>query len=533
VVGGHQMRDTAGYGRIYRITPKNSKLVNPVINLSTVNGQLAALNSPAVNVRFMASEKLRSRGASIIPQVKNLLDDSNPFHQARAIWLLSRLGDEGIAEVERMLDHDDENIRLVAFRSLRQSRLNIPAYAEKLAADPSAFVRREVIIALGDLPFDQTKTVLLQLADGYNGKDRWYLEALGTVLKGHESEIYPEIIKKFKGREVAPDQWDEKLASLVWRLHPPAAVNDLKARGASTSLSEANRSQALTALGFINTPSAVQAMTSLSKSNDPYIAGQATYWLSFRQGNDWFALSDWSKAGINAEHERKVTAMKVKRSRILDEHMPFAEKKWNARDMAKDAVGGQMLIALVAENKLPERLYPFVEELILKNTDAGVRIQASMYFKNAGGEKSFSIPAIAKMQGDISNGEDIFAKHCASCHRINKAGEDIGPDLTSINKKFDREGLLDAIINPNAGVVFGYEAWTINLADGQSFFGFLIADGAGTVVIKDLAGEKHIIATSKISSRKKQEKSLMPSASALGVSEQELADLSEYLMMLE
>ena len=533
VVGGHQMQDTAGYGRIYRITPKNKVLVSPNLDLGTINGQLAALKSPAVNVRFTALEKLRSQGAPIIPQVKNLLDDNNPYHQARAIWLLSQLGDEGVSEVESLLDHSDENIRLVAFRSLKQTRPDILPYAKKLAADPSPFVRREVIIALGDLPFDKTKTVLLQLIDGYDGKDRWYLEALGTALKGHESEIYPEIIKKFKGQELNPDRWNEKLVSLVWRLHPPAAIKDLKARASAASLSDGERSKALTAMAFINTPSAVQAMISLSKSENKSIAEQATYWLTFRQSNDWFTLLDWSKTGIDAEHERKVTAMKVKRSRILDEHMPFDEKKWSARDMAKDPVGGQMLLGLVAENKLPKQLYPEVEELILKNEDPAVRIQASLYFKNKDGEKTFSIPAIAKMRKNASAGEGIFRNHCASCHRINKTGQEIGPDLTSIKKKFDREGLLDAIINPNSGIVFGYEAWTINLSDGQSFFGFLIADGAQTVTIKDLTGKNHVIPTASISSKKKQDKSLMPSPNALGLSDQDLADLSEYLMTVE
>jgi putative heme-binding domain-containing protein len=99
-----------------------------------------------------------------------------------------------------------------------------------------------------------------------------------------------------------------------------------------------------------------------------------------------------------------------------------------------------------------------------------------------------------------------------------------------IRKKFDRETLLDAIIHPSAGIVFGYEVWTVTLKDGQSFFGFLLADGAQTVTIKDLAGQAHNIPRASISSRQKQEQSLMPSASSLGLSDQDLADLSEYLM---
>lgn len=531
VVGGHQMQDTAGYGRIYRITPKNSTLTAPELSLSTVDDQLATLRSPAVNVRFTALQKLRSQGPSIIPQVKNLLNDENPYLRARAIWLLSQLGNEGIAEVEKLLDDSDENTRIVSFRALRKITPDVFPYAEKLAADPSPFVRREVIIALADLPFDKTKSVLLQLMDGYDGKDRWYLEALGSALKGREAEIYPELIKRFKGSD--PLHWDEKMASLAWRLHPAAAVNDLKARASATSLPDKARSDALTALAFINTPSAVQAMISLAKNDNKNIADQATYWITFRQGNDWFALWDWSKTGIDAAYERKVTDMKVKRNRVLDAQMPLDEKKRSVRAMAKDPVGGQMLVRLLAEKKLPAPLYTFVEPLISQNPDQGVRIQASQYFGNTAGKETFSIPDIAKLKMNASTGKEVFTEHCTSCHRIGQVGQEIGPDLASIKKKFDREGLLDAIINPNAGIVFGYEAWTINLSDGQSFFGFLLSDGAQTVTIKDLSGKQHIIPAAKISSRKKQESSLMPLPGTLGLTQQNLADLSEYLLTLK
>ena len=41
VVGGHQMQDSLGYGRIYRITPKGKNLSSPKIDLNNMDGQLA------------------------------------------------------------------------------------------------------------------------------------------------------------------------------------------------------------------------------------------------------------------------------------------------------------------------------------------------------------------------------------------------------------------------------------------------------------------------------------------------------------
>ncbi len=530
VVGGHQMKDTVGYGRIYRITPKGKSLKNPKLDFSTVEGQLEAFKNPAVHVHFAAYQKLKSQGESVVEPVKNLVNDKNPYLQARAIWLLSKLGEKGKAETEKLLASDNVETRVVAYRALRQVSESIVPYAEKLMLDPSPFVRREVIVSLRDLPWETTKPLLYKLMEGYDGSDRWYLESLGSAFAGHEQEAYDEMLKRFDAVGSTSDKWNEKVSSLAWRLHPPGSVKAFAARASSSTLNEKERSEALTALAFINTKEAALAMSDLAKDKMQDVSEQATYWLSFRQSNDWFSLLDWSKTGIDVEHERKVAEMKVRMGKILDEHMSPDEQKWNALAMAKDAVGGQMLLGMVADKKLPQGLYPIVAEFIFDNPSQAVRVQAPLYFKKKGAVVSYAIPSLVKLKADETNGAEIFQKNCSSCHRVKDKGMDIGPELTMINKKFDRESLLDAIINPSAGIVFGYEAWTINTSDGETFFGFLVADGENAIVIKDLSGTKHTIGTAKITSRKKQDKSLMPEPFSLGLTEQNLADVSAYLM---
>ena len=533
VVGGHQMQDSIGYGRIYRITPKGKTLNAPEIELKSLEGLTHALMNPAINVRAQAFDLLKAKGAEAVPSVKKLMQSDNPYHQARAIWLLAQLGDAGKEEVHKLLDHSNELVRATAFRSLRQTESDILPYAEKLVSDPSSFVRREVAVALRDLPFDKTRSLIIKLAEQYTGKDKWYLESIVSACHGHEEEVFKEIRKTQKAEMQKADEWNDIVSSFAWSLHPASIVKDLTFRASSNHVQEADRSKALTALAFVNTREAVLAMIELSKSTLPDVAEQATYWVAFRQGNDWFTLLDWSKTGIDAERQRTIDDMKVKRSKILDERLPFNEKKWNAQDMAKSAVGGQLLIGMVAEQKLPKDLYPVVENLIFSNPDQSVRIQALNYFNKPGSNRSYSITAITKLKHDAVAGQNIFAANCGTCHRVKDIGKDIGPDLTFIQKKFDREGLLDAIINPNGGIVFGYEPWIITTTEGDSFFGFLVADGEKTIVIKDMTGKKQVIATSKVSSRKKQVNSLMPEPSSLGLTEQNLADVAEYLISLK
>ncbi len=535
VVGGHQMQDSIGYGRIYRITPKNKNLKAPHLDLTSTAGQIEALENPAINVRYQGYEKLKAQGDRVADDVMSLLKSSNPYHQARAVWLLSQLGEKGKTETEKLLQHTDTIIRSVAFRALRQVEKDIIPIAEKLSDDPSSFVRREVATALRDLPYEKTKPILLKLIKQYDGQDRWYLEAIGAACDGHAEELYPEIKTLFGGDTQKPEEWNTQLASILWRLHPAAAISGLKARAVSSKLSTKEKTASATALAFTSTKESVHAMIDLTKCNDSIIAEQASYWLAFRQSNDWFNLADWSKVGnaINLEHTRMLSTMKVKRGIILDKRQSFNEKKWNVQAMAKNAIGGQMLLSMREENSLPSELYPVVENVIFNNPDLGVRVQASNYFKKPGSGKTFSITEIAKIKGKATSGDTLFSKNCSSCHRVKNKGMDIGPDLTGIKNKFEQEALLDAIIHPNAGIVFGYEAWLITTKRGDSFFGFLVADGAQAIVIKDLDGARHTIATSTIVSRKKQSNSLMPEPSSLGLTDQNLADIVTYLTMMK
>jgi len=173
-----------------------------------------------------------------------------------------------------------------------------------------------------------------------------------------------------------------------------------------------------------------------------------------------------------------------------------------------------------------------VSKVIFTNPDQSVRVLAGDYFVRPGGMASFSIPKIAGMPGQAAKGKAVFQSTCSSCHKVSGEGNDIGPELTLIGKKFDKSGLLDAIVNPSAGMAFGYESWLITRKDGSTASGFLQADGE-TVVIKGLDGQLHRIRAADIASRKQFATSIMPEPGALGLSGQDLADVAEYLLTLD
>ncbi len=524
IVGGHLMHDKKGQGRIYRVTPKGKKLTAPTIDLGTIAGQVQALGSPAVNVRNAGFVRLKAAGKKAVKPLKKMLAAENPYHRARAAWLLAQLGKRGEEAVAKRLDSPDPQVRLVAFRALRKARPDVLPLAQRLAADPDPAVRREVAVALREVPYEKSKAIIQALVRGYDGKDRYYLEALGLALDGKE-EAY--LADRQAQLPADPAAWDAPTASLLWRLHPAGAAEAFAKRADAEGLSDADRRQALVALGFMKDQRAARAMVALTKSKRADVAGMALWWVNFRRANDWLDVLDWEETIAGQFSERGQQVLKL-RAQVVDEKQPKADRVAAALDLARDADGGRMLVSLAAEGSLSKEIKDTVRHHIFNNPDQSVRVMASDYFRREH-NVSYPIGLITKLQPAAGNGQKLFATHCTTCHRHGAQGNEVGPDLTQIGKKFDKPGLLDAIINPSAGLAFGYEPWLITTKKGTSYYGFLVSD-AQAVVIKDVAGAQHVIRREEIATRKQMNASLMPDPAALGLKQQDLADLADYLM---
>jgi putative membrane-bound dehydrogenase-like protein len=282
VVGGHLMQDSTGFGRIYRISRKDKPMTAPAIDLTTVDGQLQALKNPAINVRYSAYQKLKEHGANVIDAIKKLLNDNNPYLQARAVWLLP------VDELEKVLSNKNEMLRATAYRALRQKAPDILPYAQKMITDSSKFVQREIAVSLYDVPYERKKPLLLKLVA--TSGDKWMLEAIGTALAKHEEEIYPEI------KELYPAKAEE----FAWLLHPASAINDLQKVAYDSSLPSATRLKALTGLGFVTDKKTIPIFKKLVSSSDTMVAKTAKFWLGFRSPSSVSAESSAPPPTVSA-----------------------------------------------------------------------------------------------------------------------------------------------------------------------------------------------------------------------------------------
>lgn len=296
-VGGHDDKDDSTSGAIYRIAPRGFKAVVPAIDATTLAGQLAALRSPAVNVRALGFKGLAARGASAIPEVEKLLADENPFLRARALWLLARLGPDGLARAVKLLSGTDPALRVTAYRVARQAG-TFMNYAGSLARDASPAVRREVALSLRDVPFEQSGHLLLELAKGYDGQDRSYLEAWGIGATGKEAQLYDALASAQKERDAS--RWPAAYADLVWRLTPAAGVAALAQRAKAATLPVSERTKAITALGFIPTREAAAALLDIAQTGGGDLRSNPALWwlLNYKD-------SRWAEAGVDAELKRR------------------------------------------------------------------------------------------------------------------------------------------------------------------------------------------------------------------------------------
>jgi len=475
-VGGHADWDDTTSGSIYRIAPKGFKPKVPKLDLSTVDGAIAALKSPAVNVRGAAHYALEKSQGKATKALTQLLKDENPFVQARAVWLLAHDGGKGAGEVAALLNSKDAQTRIVAFRALRRvasenadkagASAKVPgtaaflrAAAARLATDPSAAVRREVALAMRDLPLEQSREILLAVARTLDGSDRTLLEAWGTGAAGKESALYDAVKPALNGAD--PLKWSPGFAAIAWRLHPEQSVGDFKSRALSTALDLKSRRDALTAIGYNTSAGAATAMMDIAGSAEGAVKGDAAWWLINRKDNVWKAHN---------------LGPALKSRKIYD----------------PDAV--ELISATIPEAEKPK----------------------------------FSPADVLKLEGDVKRGHDRFIAVCTSCHRAGDEGVEYAPNLSGWARRQTAEVFFNSVINPSADIASGFNGTGLKLKDDVEIHGIVISDG-DPVVVQSAAGVIQMVPRNRILSRKGLGRSLMMSADQLGLVPQDLADIQAYL----
>lgn len=213
-VGGHQAGDQTK-GRIYRVAPIESKLyTTPELDFSNPKKAVSALQSPNLDVRYLAYDALQSFGhAAISPLEKLWRSDADPSMRARAFWALLKMQGANYQKyLDQAIKDKNPNIRILSLRGSFQLSKNLIKTIDALKNDPDPKVKREAAIMLHHNKDPKSASLWAELATQYDGIDRWYLEALGIGADGQWNNYLTNYIEKVKN----PIQ-DEAGRNIVWR----------------------------------------------------------------------------------------------------------------------------------------------------------------------------------------------------------------------------------------------------------------------------------------------------------------------------
>jgi putative membrane-bound dehydrogenase-like protein len=171
-------------------------------------------------------------------------------------------------------------------------------------------------------------------------------------------------------------------------------------------------------------------------------------------------------------------------------------------------------------------------EQLLKHKEEAIRRRAQALFQHV--TESDRMKAFREAQACLTlqplpaNGREIFKRSCASCHRLDREGTAVGPDLFGIRNQ-PKETILLHLIVPEYEIAPAFANYLLETRDGRTLSGLIAAETPVSVTLRQAQGIEETILRRDLVSLTASPLSLMPQELEKGLSLQDLADLLAYL----
>lgn len=604
-VGGHQAGDQQK-GRIYRIAPKGSKYSIPNQDFKTPEGAVKALQSPNLAVRHHAWAALKHFGGTAVPELEKLWKSpSNPRMQARAFWVLSKIGGAD-KYINQAIKSNNPDFKMMGLRAARQTNSNVSGVVAQLVNDPDPQVRRECAIALRHNKSAEMPKLWAELANKYDGKDRWYLEALGISADRQWDSCF-SVYNKMVGNPLQ----NQAGKDIVWRSRTDKAIPYLAQLAGDDKAPLKSRLRYFRAFDFNTGPAkstyllamiegnktnnqdlnklvlnhldnktvqkseiAKKAVSevlksvygkpeyidlvrryelksesqkvldlAISKSEEPLGREAATLLLDLKGAE---LIKNAISNSDSAKTMKVITALGGVGSKqsidILKNVAYSSSYKKAIRMKAAGKMGGSMsgedkVLQLLRDKQIAKEMIPAFVDGLKGAWRKAIYTEATTFLPEGSKitvkKKVPTIKELEALTGNAEKGKAVFKSNCFVCHQVNKEGYDFGPNLSEIGTKLPKEAILEAIVQPSAGIGFGYESWQLNMKDGTVLTGIIASKTETDIDLKYPAGIKQRVKTSDVKSKKELTESMMPSGLHETMSKQELADLLAFLSGLK
>lgn len=565
------------FGRLYRIVPRDGK-TRPVPKLDRLSPtELAhAFDSPNGWQRDMAAHRLTLLPAeslrSVQPVLARLVRESRrPESRVAALCALDQCRLLDSADIHHALSDPHPEVRRHAVRlapAYLRSANELQALTQRIS-DPDPKVRLQLACALGEVPGSATAEQLVDLicqphddifADAWlsslhrencaavlktlvhrlradaqvSARRPVLIGTTGTVLRTQPEHVVHSLLAESlrpAGGPVdfAPWQWEILAGTLETTASQPhkqpweqgddlhrlicTMVDQARARAADSSIVEQERLKFLRFVGY----------SEADRQRDLELL-----------------------AGLLAPDQSpslQQTALRVL-SRIADDRVAdIVLAEWSSRT---PSVKGPILDLLLSRPKWTEKLTSALDsgkvpvndldatrrQVLLDHPDAEVRSTAARLFSGATSANRARVLSEYRLalsqRGNAQSGKELFAKHCAGCHRLENVGHGVGPDLAAVVSK-PPEYLLQEILDPNRNVDSRYTIYRVLLRDGRIVSGLLAGENATTLTLRGQEGREESVLRSEIEQMQGTGRSLMPEGFEKELSPQAMSDLLAYL----
>lgn len=139
--------------------------------------------------------------------------------------------------------------------------------------------------------------------------------------------------------------------------------------------------------------------------------------------------------------------------------------------------------------------------------------------------------SIAEKPGQGSRGEPLFRALCLSCHTVGGNGGGVAPPLDGSANR-DLDGLVRALVTPNAAVEPGYRTYRIQTHSGEMHEGFLVKKDELGTTLGFMGGAQLFIESKNIRRSRFLDKSFMLPGLLDSLDDQLISDLFAYIASL-
>lgn len=558
-------------GRIYRLAPATAQIAYQFDLANAATDELVGLLAhPNAWHRETAARLLYQRqDRAAIPALEALAAESDSaLGRMHALYALDGLGALRAEVLSARLSDAHARVREQAVR-LCESQLpdhrDLSAQVAGMVHDADARVRYQLAFTLGYLPVQQRVPALAALA-ARDANDRWMATAIQSSLADGATEMlialaqiddgpHNSLLVSNLATQLSSAGDEDQIARLLEavgseRLSQPAGLTLLQGLAAGASperlhqllndrqLSAISRridalvQDAVRVIFDGNQPTAqrIRAMQSLqlARSEEPTLALGNLLDAREPQELQSAALAQLARLTSPGVVEKLLSAWPGLGPTLRRQGVEILLARSDRAPLVLDAL---------ADGRLSVRdLDPTRIKQLSSHADARIRERAQQLLAQASPSDRAQVlhdyQAALSLSGDTLAGKALFAKVCATCHKLEGNGHEIGPNLATVQNR-GAEAILTNVIDPNREVNPQFVNYLLVTADGRTLTGMIGAETATSITLVRAENQTDTVLRSEIESLESTGASLMPEGLEKDLSPQAMADLIAYLLSVQ